>query len=77
MLMVLRVVYAHRLLNDPGYTVEDVATKLGYHQTRSFAQNVKEVFGVTPSELRVALSPDAAVATVRKRYFQNGLANVS
>jgi AraC-like DNA-binding protein len=77
MLMVLRVVYAHRLLNDPGYTVEDVAAKLGYHQTRSFAQNVKEVFGMTPSELRVSLSPEAAIATVRKRYFLNGLANVS
>lgn len=76
-LMVLRVVYAHRLLQDPGYTVEDVAAKLGYQQTRTFAQNVKEVFGMTPGELRVSLSPDAALAIVRDRYFGERLANVS
>jgi AraC-like DNA-binding protein len=69
MLTVLRVMYAHRLLQDPGYTVEDVATKLGYAQVRSFAQNVKDVFGRTPSEIRVGLSPEEALALVRERYF--------
>ncbi len=68
-LMVLRVIYAHRLLQDPGYTVEDVATKLGYAQTRSLAQNVKEVLGMTPGELRVSLTPEEALARVRERYF--------
>lgn len=68
-LMVLRAVYAHRLLQDPGYTVEDVAAKLGYAQTRTFAQNVKEVLGMTPGELRVALSPEEALHLVRTRYF--------
>ena len=68
MLMVLRVIYAHRLLQDPGYTVEDVAMKLGL-QTRSLAQNVKEVLGMTPGELRVSLSPEDALAAVRERYF--------
>lgn len=77
MLMVLRVVYAHRLLQDPGYTIEDVAAKLGYHQTRSLAQNVKEVYGMTPSELRVSLSPEAALEVVRERYFQQQFVNVS
>lgn len=69
MLMVFRAVYAHRLLQDPGYTVEDVAAKLGYAQTRSLTLNVKEVFGLTPGELRVSLSPDQALAVVRERYF--------
>lgn len=68
-LMVFRVVYAHRLLQDPGYTVEDIAARLGYAQTRSFAQNVKEVFGMTPGELRVRLSPDEALGIIRERYF--------
>jgi AraC-like DNA-binding protein len=68
-LTALRVIYAHRLLQDPGYTVEDVAAKLGYAQTRSFAQNVKEVFGLTPAQLRVSLSPEEALAIVRERYF--------
>lgn len=70
MLMVFRVVYAHRLLQDPGYTVEDVAAKLGYAKVRSFAQNVKEVFGMTPGELRVSLAPADAVESVRDRYFR-------
>lgn len=68
-LMILRVIHAHRLLQDPGYTVEDVATKLGYAQTRSLAQNVKDVLGMTPGELRVSLSPEEALARVRQRYF--------
>lgn len=69
MLMVLRAVYAHRLLQDPGYTVEDVAARLGYAQTRTFAQNMKEVLGMTPGELRVSLSPEEALGIVRERYF--------
>ncbi len=68
-LTALRVVYAHRLLQDPGYTIEDVATKLGYAQTRSFAQNVREVLGRTPGEIRLSLSPEDALAIVRERYF--------
>jgi transcriptional regulator GlxA family with amidase domain len=68
-LTVLRAVYAHRLLQDPGYTVEDVAAKLGYQQTRTFTQNVKEVLGMSPGELRVTLSPDEVVSIVRQRYF--------
>jgi len=67
--MVLRVLYAHRLLQDPGYTVEDVASKLGYSQTRTLAQNVKEVFGLTPGELRIVLSQEEAVSVVRERYL--------
>lgn len=70
MLMVLRVLYAHRLLQDPGYTVEDVAAKLGYAQTRSFGLNVKEVFGMTPGDLRVRLSPEEGLTIVRERYLQ-------
>jgi AraC-like DNA-binding protein len=69
MLMVLRVLYAHRLLQDPGYTVEDVASKLGYAQTRTLAQNVREVLGVTPGELRIGLSQNEAMSIVRERYL--------
>ena len=69
MLMVLRVVYAHSLLQDPGYTVEDVSAKLGYSQTRTFAQNVREVLGKTPGEMRVSLTVDEALAIVHQRYF--------
>lgn len=70
MLTVFRVVYAHRLLQDPGYTVEDVAAKLGYAKVRSFVQNVKEVFQMTPGEARVSLTPDEALESVRERYLR-------
>jgi AraC-like DNA-binding protein len=68
-LTALRVVYAHRLLQDPGYTVEDVATRLGYAQARSFAQASREVLGLTPGEMRGALTPEEALDIVRERYF--------
>jgi AraC-like DNA-binding protein len=77
MIMVLRVVYAHSLLQDPGYTVEDVAEKLGYSQTRTFAQNVKEVLGMTPGELRVSLGLEEALAGVRKKYFAEADQNLA
>jgi AraC-like DNA-binding protein len=73
-LMVFRVVYAHRLLQDPGYTVEDVAAKLGYAKARSFAAHVKEVFGVTPGELRVTYTSEEAIAVVRERFFNRSTA---
>ena len=68
LLTVLRVTYAHRLLQDPGYTIEDVAKKLGFGR-KSFAVNVRDVFGMSPSELRVSLTPEQALAIVRQRYF--------
>jgi AraC-like DNA-binding protein len=68
-LTAIRMVYAHRLLQDPGYTVEDVAKKLGYARPRSFAQHVKQVFGMTPGELRMSLTPEAALDRVREQWF--------
>ncbi len=68
-LMVARLLYAHRLLLDPGYTVDDVATKLGYGRVRTMQSQFREVFGTTAGEMRLSVSPDAAVAMVRERYF--------
>ena len=54
--------------------------KLGYQHTRRFAQNLKEVLGKSPGELRVSLTPEEALDIVRERYFTNGkieLANAS
>lgn len=68
-LVLARLLYAHRLLQDPGYTVEDVAIRLGYGKTRSLQNQFKEVFGVTAGELRLSLTVDEALALVTKRYF--------
>jgi AraC-like DNA-binding protein len=68
-LVLARVLYAHRLLQDPGYTVEDIAVKLGYAKTRSLQDQFKEIFGLTAGEVRLSLSVEDAVAIVTKRYF--------
>lgn len=68
-LMALRLLYAHRLLLDPGHTVEDVAMKLGYGKTKTFQAHCREVFGLTAGELRITLSVEEAVEAVMERYL--------
>ena len=69
-MVLIRLLYAHRLLLDPGYTVEDVALKLGYSKAKTLQMHLRAVFGVTAGELRVALSMEDALALVTNRYFQ-------
>lgn len=47
-------------LEDPGLSVTEVARKLGYTRSRIFCQHSVEVLGVTPSRIRIKLSPEAA-----------------
>ena len=68
-LVVARLLYAHRLLLDPGLTVEDVATKLGYSRSRTMQAHLREVFGLTAGEIRLSLTPDDALRIVKERYF--------
>src|SRR6266568_2029706 len=57
-----RVLYAHRLLQDPGFTIEDVATRLGYAQTKTLQLHARAYLGLTAGEMRLSLSPDEARA---------------
>ena len=68
-LVVARLLYAHRLLLDPGLTVEHVATKLGYSRSRTMQAHLREVFGLTAGEIRLSLTPDDALRIVKERYF--------
>jgi AraC-like DNA-binding protein len=68
-MVLTRLLYAHRLLADPGYTVEDVALKLGYSKTKTLQMHLRAVFGLTAGEIRVSLSTEEALATVTNRYF--------
>ena len=68
-MVLIRLLYAHRLLLDPGYTVEDVALKLGYSKTKTLQMHLRAVFGYTAGELRVSLSSEEALAVVTQRYF--------
>ena len=67
-MLVARVLYAHWLLLDPGYTIEDVALKLGYASSRTLQANFREVFGLTAGDLRMSVSPEEALEIVVRRY---------
>ncbi|MBA3319418.1 MAG: helix-turn-helix domain-containing protein [Gemmatimonadales bacterium] len=68
-MVLTRLLYAHRLLLDPGYTVEDVALKLGYSKAKTLQMHLRAVFGQTAGELRVSLGTDEALEIVAARYF--------
>lgn len=68
-MVLTRLLYAHRLLLDPGYTVEDVALKLGYSKAKTLQMHLRAVFGLTAGELRVSLSTADALNAVTGRYF--------
>lgn len=53
-----RLARAYFYLLDPGYLLEDVTKKLGYASHRLFARQVREVMGLTPSELRHRIGPE-------------------
>jgi AraC-like DNA-binding protein len=62
LLIAARLIRGVTYLSDPGYSVSEVATKLGYNHQRIFTSHVLEVFGMTPSRLRSRLTPDDALA---------------
>lgn len=68
-LVLLRLLYAHRLLLDPGHTIEDVTRKLGYGKPQTLQTQLRMAFGMTAGELRQALPADDAIEAVRTRYF--------
>ena len=55
-----RVLYAHRLLHDPGFTIEDVAERLGYAQAKTLQQHARTYLGLTAGEMRLSLTTDEA-----------------
>jgi AraC-like DNA-binding protein len=71
-MILTRLLYAHRLLLDPGHTVEDVALKLGYGKVKTLQRQLRRVFGVSAGELRLSVPPDEALAIVSRRFFEEG-----
>jgi transcriptional regulator GlxA family with amidase domain len=64
-----RVLYAHRLLRDPGFTIEDVAKRLGYAQTKTLQQHAKKYLGLTAGEMRLSLTADEAAARIVHEFL--------
>jgi AraC-like DNA-binding protein len=63
-----RVLYAHRLLQDPGFTVEDVAERLGYSQVKTLQQHARTYLGLTAGEMRLSLTPEEALKRVNGQF---------
>src|SRR3989442_3175246 len=63
-----RVLYAHRLLQDPGFTIEDVAQRLGYAQAKTLQQHARSYLGLTAGEMRLSLSPQEALERLTRRF---------
>ncbi len=54
-LLWLRLMYASKLLEDPGYNPYDVVHRLGYSAPSNFWQHVQDTLGLRASELRYAV----------------------
>ncbi|HXF94879.1 MAG TPA: helix-turn-helix domain-containing protein [Gemmatimonadales bacterium] len=72
-----RVLYAHRLLQDPGFTIEDVAERVGYSQVKTLQQHARFYLGLTAGEMRLSLSPDEALSRVVERFRAPASAQVA
>jgi transcriptional regulator GlxA family with amidase domain len=64
-----RVLYAHRLLKDPGFTIEDVAKRLGYAQAKTLQQHARKYLGLTAGEMRLSLTADEATARIVQGFL--------
>src|SRR3989441_6448162 len=62
-----RVLFAHRLLQDPGFTIEDVAARLGSAPLKTLQQHARTYLGLTAGEMRLSLSPHEALGIVVRR----------
>jgi transcriptional regulator GlxA family with amidase domain len=75
-----RVLYAHRMLQDPGFTIEDVAERLGYAQVKTLQQHARTYLGLTAGEMRLSLSADEATRHIVQGFLtpaQRGTAAAS
>ena len=75
-MLLMRLLYAHRLLLDPGHTVEDVAIKLGYGKVRTLQRHLRSVFHLSAGEIRASMSFEEARALVSQRFFEGRRAAV-
>ena len=64
-----RVLYAHRLLQDPGFTIEDVAKRLGYAQAKTLQQHARKYLGLTAGEMKLSLTSDQATGRIVQGFL--------
>ncbi|MFN2571481.1 MAG: helix-turn-helix domain-containing protein [Gemmatimonadales bacterium] len=64
-----RVLYAHRLLQDTEFTIEDVDKRLGYAQAKTLQQHARAYLGLTAGEMRLSLTSDEATVRIVKGFL--------
>src|SRR5438552_8355149 len=64
-----RVLYAHRLLQDPGFTIDDVAKRLGYAQAKTLQQHARKYLGLTAGEMKLSLTADQATGRIVQGFL--------
>ncbi len=62
------MLYAHRLLQDPGFTIEDVVARMSYGQAKILQQHARAYLGLTAGEMRLSLTPEEALERVSQRF---------
>lgn len=62
MFIAARVLHALSYLRDPGYSIQQVADKMGYKHPRVLTQHTLAVFGLRPSRLRRHADSDELVS---------------
>ena len=63
------MLYAHRLLQDPGFTIEDVAKRLAYAQAKTLQQHALMYLGLTAGEMRLSLTSDEATVRIVQGFL--------
>jgi len=64
LLIAAKVLRGLSYLRDPGYSIRDVAKKLGYRQSRIFTAHILEIFGATPSHIRPRITEAEALKII-------------
>jgi len=77
LLRAAKLLQAFGYLRDRGYSVRDVAKKVGYRNPRLFGEHTIDVFGLTPSRVRTHLTPDEAIKRLLAWLAVTGVAATS
>jgi AraC-like DNA-binding protein len=70
-LVAARVLRAHAYMREPGYSVRQVAVKLGYSHPRILARHTELALGVKPRHLRRRMSDEAIVNRLVEWIYDN------
>jgi AraC-like DNA-binding protein len=69
-----KLLRAAAYLRNPGYSVRDVAAKVGFKYSRKFTHHCVAVFGMNPGRVRKRLAEEDSLALVRK-WLTEGFAD--